>query len=561
MRRRFRVLGVLVGLALVATGCSSIPRDGGVRVGQPAPQGDSPPAVFLPSRPQKDASKESILRGFIEAASSPDNKYAIAREFLTADFSDAWKPDAGVTIDDGIGRTPIDVDATAMRMAVNPVAEVNARGEYHEFESSTPSELDYDFAKIGGQWRISGAPDGIVIDRNTFSDVFSAQALYFYDPSFSYLVPDLRWFPRGATAPTRIVKAVLAGPSAWLVGAVTTAFPGGTELTADAVQVVSRDAKVDLNNEALNADQTTMQRMKYQLVNSLPAGITVTITVDGNAQDIADFGSTAAPVLNPRVDARALILRDGGFGYLAANGNTLTPIPGMSESIVALDPTAVTLSPGQTVAAALTGNGVYGVHVGDGPRLLDPRAGLIAPSVDTFGYVWSVPAARPSELFVYSTAGDAIPVPTPWQEYTAIEALKVSRDGTRLIALMRSGSDTRLLVAGIKRDKNVPVGLGEPVTLTSRVGTPLDATWSDELTVASLSRLPNGAESITTQQIGGASSALQTPPGSVRITGSNTLRDLRVLSADGWLEVQRGVGWQERIDGVRLVATQQGIGG
>jgi hypothetical protein len=553
-------VAVSVGLA----GCSGIPRGGGVQDGRAVQQGDGPAPVFLPSRPQKDASQESILRGFIEAASSPENKYAIAREFLTPEFSDAWKPDAGVTVDDGTTRTPVVLDASTMQLAVNPVAEVNAQGEYHELDASTSSSLSYSFRQIDGQWRISNAPNGIVIDESTFSYVFSAQALYFYDPSFSYLVPDLRWFPRGATAPTRIVKAVLAGPSAWLQGGVVTAFPEGTELTADAVQVVARDAKIDLNGEALNADGITMQRMKYQLATSLPTGITVTITVNQNSQDIRDFGP-AAPAVNPRVDARALILRGGQFGFLAATGSSLSPIPGISESLVALNPHAVTLSARQTVAAALTDLGVFGVHVGDGPKLLDPRAGLIAPSVDNFGYIWSVPANRPGELVVYSTAGVAIPVPTPWQEFTGIQALKVSRDGTRLIALLRSGadpdSDTRFVVAAIKRDKNVPVGLGEPVVLATDVGTPLDATWIDDLTVASLSTLASGEVAITAQQIGGVSVPLEPPPDSVTITGSNTLRDLRALSSTGGLEVQRGVGWQQRIDNVVLVATQQGVGG
>jgi hypothetical protein len=561
--RRFHLFGaVLAGATVVVVllgGCSGIPRDGGVRVGQPAPQGDSPPAVFLPSHPQKNASQESILRGFIEAASSPDNKYAVAREFLTSDFSVDWKPDTGVTIDDGVGRVPQKIDDLTMQMSVEPVAEVNAAGEYRELETSTQSPLRYEFAKVGGQWRISKAPNGIVIDENTFPDVFSAQALYFYDPSFSFLVPDLRWLPRGATAPTRIVKALLAGPSPWLVGAVATAFPEGTELTADAVQVVARDAKVDLNSQALNADRVTMQRMKYQLLNSLPTGITVTVTIERNSQDIGDLG-TAAPVLNPRVDGRPLILRNGQFGYLAAIGDSLTPIPGLSEPILALAPTAATLSAGQTVAAALNPNGVYGVSVGDSPKLLDPRAGLIAPSVDNFGYIWSVPAAGPNEVVVYNTAGDAVPLPTPWEEYTSIQALKVSRDGTRVIALMRSGTDTRLVVAGIKREKGVPVGLGEPLTLASGVGVPLDATWVDDLTVAALTASVSGVESLKAYRIGGQSTVLESAPGIVGITGSNTLRDLRALTSDQRLEIQRGVGWQERIDQVTLVATQQGVG-
>lgn len=559
MRKRMRMLGALATVALLLTGCSGIPSDGPVRAGQPVEPDDNPPPVFLPSRPEKDATPESIVRGFIDAASSPEDNYLIAREFLTTEQRGAWDPNAGVTIDDGSARPTMALDDRTMQLSVNPVAEVDATGVYDRVDSSAPVFLRYRLAQVGGQWRISEAPPGIVMDRSTFSQVFSAQALYFYDPGFRYLVPDLRWYPRGPLAPTRIVKGLLAGPSPWLVGAVTTAFPSGTDLIADAVQVIARDAKVDLNSEALSADAETMQRMQEQLENSLPTGLSASITINQNSQDIGNSGD--APSVNPRVDARALILREGSFGFLAAAGEALTTIPGISESVAALNPRAVTLSPGQTLAAVLGDGGVHSVAVGDPARLLDPRQGLVPPSIDTFGYVWSVPSERPGELFAYSPAGNAIAVPTPWPEATTIHSLRISRDGTRLAALVTVGAATKLVVAAVTRDKSVPAGLGELKELATIEGTPLDASWVDELTVASLSQLPNGDARILAQQIGGVSTQIAASPGTVSIAGGNTLRELRALSAEGNLQVQRGVGWQVRIGGVDLVATQQGIGG
>ena len=563
MRRRVNsvaVAAVVAALAVLLSGCTGIPRDGGVRQGQAIEAGDSPAPVFLPSKPQKDASPEEILRGFIDAASSPENKYAIAREFLTPVFGAAWQPDAGVAVDDGSDRLVQVVDEQTITLSVVPVADVSGTGEYSEIDAVARVPLRYQFEQIDGQWRISQAPNGTLLDLNTFTDVFSAQKLYFYDPTFTYLVPDLRWYPRGATAPTRIVKGVLAGPSSWLDGAVSTAFPQGTELTADAVLVVGNDAKVDLNAEALNADRVTLQRMRAQLVSSLPAGTTVTVTINQNSQDIGDLGA-AAPIINPRVDARALVLRDGEFGFLAATGQTITPIDGISDAVALLNPSAVALSNKQTLAAALAPEGVYAVRMGNTPVVIDGRSGLIAPAVDNFGYVWTAQAASPSTLTVTNTSGDVSTVPTPWSEASAISSMQVSRDGTRLIALLGSGSDdTRFVAVGITRDGTVPVSLGDPVDLTSTTGTPLNATWIDELTVASLTRLPSGEERIIAQRIGGTSSVLESAPGSAAITGGNSLRDVKSLSGSGALLVQRGAGWQERIDEVGLIGTQQGVG-
>ncbi|MBG6212732.1 MAG: LpqB family beta-propeller domain-containing protein [Cryobacterium sp.] len=558
-RRVIWALVIAISLAIGVGGCTGIPRDGAVHAGNDIAPDDNPAPVFLPALPQKDASTDSILRGFIDASSSPENNYDIARQFLAPAFRTSWDPTAGVTVDNGFGRTLTVIDDGATLVAVTPIAEVDQTGEYREVDAS-PVPLRYEFQQIGGQWRISAAPNGTVIDENTFNDVFSAQPVYFYDPGFRFLVPDLRWFPRGASAPTKLVNAVLNGPSAWLNGAVATAFPEGSKLTADAVQVVGRQAMVDLNSEALNADRQTLQRMKAQLAASLPTGLTVDITIDQNSLAIDDLQS-GAPLIDPRVDARALVLLGGEFGFLAATGQSVTPLDGLSDTIAQLAPTAVTLASGQRSAAVLGNDGVYLVRAGGKPERLDSRAGLLAPSIDNDRFVWSVPANDPSALVVYSPAGEATVLPTPWPEATSITALKISRDGARLIALLGTGSETRFVVASITRTGAAPTGIGAPVLLASGGGVGLDATWIDELTVASLSALPSGEARIVAQHIGGVSSILESPASSRFIVGSNSVRALRALTDTGSLDVQRGAGWQTRIDDVALLATQQGLGG
>ncbi len=558
-RRIIPAVVVMVSLILGVGGCSGIPRDGVVHAGNDIAPDDNPAPVFLPALPQEDATTESILRGFIDASSSPENNYDIARQFLTPSFRTEWDPSVGVTVDNGSGRTLSVIDDGATLVSLTPIAEVDQTGQYREVDAS-PVPLQYEFLQVGGQWRISAAPNGTVIDENTFNDVFSAQPVYFYDPSFRFLVPDLRWFTRGAAAPTKLVNAVLRGPSPWLAGAVATAFPEGSKLTADAVQVVGRRAMVDLNSEALNADRQTLQRMKAQLAASLSSGLTVDITIDQNSLAIDELVS-GAPLLNPRVDARALVLRGGELGFLSATGDSVTPLDGLSPSIARLAPSAVTLAGGQGRAVILNRDGVYTVAAGNGAQLLDSRDGLLPPSIDTEQFIWSVPANDPSAVVVYSPSGEATALTTPWPEATSITALRISRDGTRLIALLGTGSASRFVVAAILRTGPTPIGLGVPVLLASTGGRGHDATWIDELTVAMLSTVPNGESRIVTQEIGGVSSVLSAPAGSRYLVGSNSVRDLRVLTEDGSLEVQRGAGWQSRIDDVTLLAIQQGLKG
>ncbi|MDH6235997.1 LpqB family beta-propeller domain-containing protein [Cryobacterium sp. CG_9.6] len=555
-----RALAAVMAAVVVLSSCSGIPREGEVRAGQANVVDESPNQVFLPSGPQPDASIEAILLGFIDAASSPESNYEIAREFLTTSFSAEWDPTAGVIVDQGTGRIATAQDETTVQVTVSPIAEVSSIGEYRESDS-TPVPLGYQFRQVDGQWRIQAAPNGTVIDETTFNDVFSASSLYFFDPGFGTLVPDVRWFPRGASAPTKIVNAVLAGPSSWLAGAVATAFPSGTKLTADAVQVVGRNAMVDLNSEALNADTITLERMKAQLDASLSSGMNVEITIDQNPQDIADLGSDVLTV-DPRVDARALILRDGSFGFLAASGQVVTSIDGLSSAIEGLSPTAVTLGAGQKAAAVRGAGGVWRVPAGDDPVLVDSRSGLIAPTIDRDGYVWSVPMDDPSDILATgpTTASSSV-VASPWPEATTIQAMKVSRDGTRIVAAYTVGAEPRLAVVGILRKDGVPIGLTAPLQLTADSIPAIDVAWVDEVTVASLSTLATGAMQITAREIGGVSVVLESPPEAVELSGSNSLRDLRALTSSGGLHMQRGVGWQKRLEGVSVLATQQGIAG
>jgi hypothetical protein len=109
------------------------------------------------------------------------------------------------------------------------------------------------------------------------------------------------------------------------------------------------------------------------------------------------------------------------------------------------------------------------------------------------------------------------------------------------------------------RDNGVPVGFGTPVLLSSDDSTPVDVTWVDDLTVAHMSRLDGEEARISLNQLGGVSSRLESAVDGEFVVGSNSARDLRLLTADGALLVQRGAGWQERIGDVTLLATQQGL--
>src|SRR5690606_23399907 len=110
-------------------------------------------------------------------------RYEVAREYLTQAFAEEWDPGAGATID-VLGEREVEtVDETMLRLEVTPAAALGSNGLYEEPESRAPISLEYRFEQVDGEWRISAAPPGIVIDEVSFMGVFRSYTLYFFDPS------------------------------------------------------------------------------------------------------------------------------------------------------------------------------------------------------------------------------------------------------------------------------------------------------------------------------------------------------------------------------------------
>jgi len=386
--------------------------------------------------------------------------------------------------------------------------------------------------------------------------VFREYPLYFLDPTFAYFVPDVRWFSGPESAQTSIVQAILAGPAEWLAPGVVSAFPEGVELDPAAVTVSGGVASVSLVGAAFE-DLSTVQRMEAQLDASL-VGVrnidSVALTLNG--VDPAAPPLTPEPVRNPRVDPRSVVYDGETFGYLATSGEGVDPIAGISDQVASLTPTGASLGLDAEAAAVRNADGVWVVRSGEEAVLLDPRDGLVTPAIDGQGVVWSVPANLPDQLVWFAPDGTSEQVPAPWTG-SSITAIEVSRDSTRMAALLSEGGRTHFVVASIERARDgKPVGLGPTVLeLADVAGTPLDVAWLDSRSVASITGLDGGATRIVTQELGGFARDRDGPPSGVLIDGGNN--DLRVLTAAGDLDVASGVGWQVRAGGIRFIASQQ----
>ncbi len=511
-RRRWLLLPALLVIAVLA-GCVGIPTSGSVQVGGLINDEDATDLEVLPDGPTPGSDPTTLLADFMQAVRSPASNFAIAQEFMTTELAAAWDPNAQTTIRRGPSEIALG-SGTDLEYVFTSTAFVDERGRYTETPPSQ-QRLTYAFAQEDGEWRISAAPAGIVLTENSFDVVFRAETLYFFDPDYNYLVPDLRWVPVRATANDRVVRLLLEGPAEWLAQSVVSEFPDGTTLETDGVEVSSNSATIHLSVEAAQASELQLTRMREQLAATL--GITTIVLSIGGG--VGTSGATATATVNPQVDGSVLIGTGDGFGYSDGDGGVV-PIPTLSSRIVTAGADAATIF-AQRIAAFRADGIVYVTSTSTDTVPVDDRPGLLPPALDPYGFVWTVPSTSAAGIAVHGLDGAGGPVLNGLAADTRVVSMDVSRDGTRLLLSMVNGiGQPELLVAGIIRgEDNVPVSVGSslPLLLTAN---PVDAAWVDDSRVVVLT----GADDATTAiefQVGGPSTSLGSVPGAVQVVGGN----------------------------------------
>lgn len=563
-RSAFATALALVALTLAA--CAGLPTSGGVNPGLPAGEVESgTDTTFFPAGPVVGASPETIVEGFIGAATSPAGGWAIAKQFFaTPEDADAWRPEASVTLDRSW--TAREVTATinetrgqaSVQIVLTPVATVDSAGTYR-LSTGSPAEVPpYELVRTAeGEWRLVSAPDGIVMDAESFSQVFRRYAIQYFDQQWQHLVPDPRWFPRRDGIETVIARAVIDGAaSTWLADAVTTAFPASISLGRESVPVSPLDhvAEVELTAGALSLDATTLARMRTQLEESLKGTDVsgVRFTVEGRPLEAG-----LVEIAPNRIDTTTFVLAEAGFG--AVVGEEVVPVPGVSEVLAELESPvrAIDLAGDAQSAAVLTDEGVY--RVGTlGALLIDERADLLAPGIDAHDFIWSVPRTAPHELLIFTRAGEPVPLEGAWPEATAISQLRLSPDGVRLAAVVTLGGREWLTFVAVIRDaQGTPVSLGPAENIMRLPGESRGVAWLGDNAVGVLTR-DGDTQQLIELTVGGPAAVSVVPTETMGMAGANTASGVRLLSSTGVVSVKEGTTWQEFMTEVLVLGTQSG---
>jgi hypothetical protein len=560
--RRARLIA-LAAVVLLLTGCSTIPESGPVQRG-PTEAADDSNIVFVANPPMPGATKQQIVAGFLTAASEGGG-FTVARQYLTSQAAATWKPRSRVLVQRE-QPTVTATSATSLSLRVPIAAEVSADGAYTPTTKSVP--LDFQLVQRGGQWRIAAAQDGIVLGQTVFQRAYTPKPLQFFDPSYSRLVPDPRWFPvqtnrsdSSAPRPATIVRALIAGPSGPLAGGVTKNALEGAELTS--VQVSADDVTtvaLTVPHRDPGIEQTS--RIEQQLAQSLVLPTPSALHLLLNGRDAPQ----ATPIVEQQTPLAASYVVSGDrFGTLSPAGR-FTEDRIFGKSIVAADPQAITVSVHQKLAAVLTNGGQVKAVTPTGTRVVDQRTSVVDPSLDQQGWIYFVPQDAPGSLVAVKGKGKAVTV-EPDLGGSTVQSIEVSPDGARMLVLVLVGSARRpqAYVAGIERSADgTPTGLTSAryvVALGGGDGTGIDATWVDDSRVAALVRsADDSTERVWVQPLGNVGIQQGQLANATSISGATSTSDLRVLLQGGAIWTWANNTWQAesatRVD-VSVLAVQR----
>ncbi|WP_456826408.1 LpqB family beta-propeller domain-containing protein [Cellulomonas sp. P5_E12] len=528
-RLRRATLGALTVAVLAA--CTAIPTSGPVQEGD-AEVTEPSDIDVLAEGPQPGDTPTEIVDGFLAAgAAGFSDSFVTAREYLAGEAKTTWQPLASVAVAGPWQYEPSTVE-TEVTIDVPVKARVDEGGRYAEAAPEGGESFTFEMVQDDAdQWRISKPPDGLILQQEDFARSYRPASLYFLSPDHVFLVPESRWFP-WKNLPTSIMTELLAGPSPWLQDAVDTAVPDGVELNPQSV-TIGEDGVAHVSlAPALAVTRADRDLLLQQIDASLlPVKGIGSVQVDAGGVILEPGAKTLQRGNQPPSNVE--LVQDDKIAALV--DGEVAPVPGLA-SLAGRDARGPARNEDASVRVMLSGTTTLTtVPTGAEPaRDLFTGTGLVAPSVDRFGWAWT---ASSDGLVAVPADGDPVHVTADWLVDRTVRAVRVARDGVRIAIISSGADDVKVDVAAITRDES---GSPQQVGLPQRAGASLvDASavvWADESTLAVIGR-STGNPAVHLVPVAGPTKALPDVPKLAALAAGSVIY---VTTTDG--ELRRFVG-------------------
>jgi hypothetical protein len=520
----------LVAALALLTGCVQMPTEGPVVEPLVSAAADDVPGIsFDPRPPQAGDSAADIVAGFLEAMKATPISPTVARQFLSEEAADSWVPEQQIITYAELGTA---VGETSVRIPLSEVNRYDARGAWQGTQAE--GLLGLGLALEDGEWRIEELPNALIVPDSWFDDAYQRVSLYFFDPTAQVLVPEPVFVPSGEQFASSLVRGLAVQPDDISPDVVQTYFPSGSA-EGLAVPISSAGiATVALTGDPDVVDDETAQRMLAQLVWTLrqePRIRAVELSIGGRAlggpggstQVNLDVGSAYDPNgVRPSAELFALdrgLLVSGAIGAFEPTAGPLGTVDlGVRSVGVDLDGARV---------AGVTDDGAdllvapVQAAAGETTRPVVGAVDLAAPSWDHRDRIWLLDRGAGRARVIVVVDGSAREVDVPGITGRPARSLLVSRDGSRLVAVVRGTRADRVVSARVRQDAAGTVLGGTPVRTLPRPteGSPRirDIGWRSPTAVSVLSDITEDLSEVRTISVDGA-------PGEVASGGTTRLR-------------------------------------
>jgi hypothetical protein len=460
MRLAVRTLWVIAVCVLLA-GCVSMPTDGPVVEPPVSAESDDAPGIsFDPPPPRAGDSATEIVEGFLEAMTATPITTKVARQFLSSEAADTWAPDEQIIT----YSEPVAASGEAfVRVPMTSVNVYDERGAWQRTQDERGLEVS--LVQEDGEWRIDSVPNALIVPDSWFDDQYQRSSLFFFNPTAEVLVAEPVFVPRGDQSASSLVRGLVTRPPTELRDVVRTYFPAGTR-DGLSVPIVSGIATVSLADDPAAVSEETGERMLAQLAWTLrqeqrvraiqlSVGDRAIIPPEGSSLGNLDAGDAFDPDgLRP---VRQLYALDGGkvvSGTFGAFEETLGPL---GQGDVPLRTIGVSLSGLDVAGVSADGTELYIAPTeapeGEVTTAVTDAVDLAAPSWDYRDRVWVLDRGRGRAQVVVVDDGVTRVVEVPGLTDRNVTKLLVSRDGTRLVAVVRGRTADRVVSARIRHDE------------------------------------------------------------------------------------------------------------
>ncbi|WP_425264037.1 LpqB family beta-propeller domain-containing protein [Streptomyces silaceus] len=592
-RRPLRTALLLAACGALLAGCASMPDSGNLKAVDASQRPDSQSQVRVYAQPPREGARPvEIVQGFLEALTSDDPQFAMARKYLTGKASKAWNPEESTTVlADGpntdAGNAGNDGEGSRRyTLTGRQVARVDKQHAYRPEDASYSQSVH--LSQVGGpngkEWRIDQPPPGVVLGESDFQRIYrSVNKYYFAAPTGAGvsggtgLVADPVYIRQRIDPLTQTVKTLLEGPTNWLRPVVRSSFTSGTRLKDPDKPLTLDDQNrltVQLNSRSDGDGQTKCKRMAAQMLFTLqdltPSGVEQVTLERSNgsmlcvlsqerAETVAAYRSLDRPVYQYFVDEKHRLVR------MSANASTVDPEPvtgvlGTGEQ--PLLSAAVSRDEKRAAGVSLDGKSLYtgSLLTDDSLTKTQVRSKaktegqrLSAPSWDGRGNLWVADRdpKRPRLLWLERGEGEPVEVEVPALD-GRVEAVRVSADGVRIALLVEKKGKTSLWIGRAEKSagkgERPEISVLDPTPAAPQMEEVTAMSWAGGGRLVVVGRETGGVQQLRYVQCDGSvlpGTALPGLTGVMEIAASEDERQPLVAhSDDGIVRLPTGSQWK-----------------